>query len=71
MHRDSFAFHVEKNLAYTGWQMAVVWIAGMAVNTIEDAGKLSTYLRTTAVNGTEFRRKLRAGHVMSGHVRSR
>ena len=70
MHRDSFAFHVEINLANTGWQMAVVWIAGMIVKTFEDAGKLSTYLRTTVVNETAFRMKLRAGQSRSGQVRS-
>jgi len=70
MHRDSLAFHVEINLANTGWQMAVVWIAGRTVKTFEDAGKLSTYLKRIAVNGTAFRRKLRAGQVTSGQVRS-
>jgi len=47
--------------------MAVVWIVDMTDNAFENAGNFK-YLRTTAVNETAFRRKLRAGQVTSGHA---
>jgi hypothetical protein len=50
--------------------MAVVWIADMTDRAFENAGKFK-YPRKTAVNETAFRRKLRAGQVRSGQVRSR